>query len=488
MNLAKVDSGPDLSAFEAVRPMKMHRQRRRFLQSRKRNCVIAAGRRSGKTIEARHRLLFGSFHFGGNHYGCLTPPLDVPDPTYVYCAPTNQQAERIAWERFKAEVPRWLVRKIREGKELSITFITGAKLIVAGMDRPARIEGIPIDGIVLDEFADMKPSAWTSSIRPALSTPGRPPGWAMFIGRPRGKNHFWKLIQDAQKVDNLADWDVFTPWPSWLVMDPAEVASARRDLDERSFRQEYGGEFLSDAGRAYYQFGPWNQRSLSYDPGRPLLLAFDFNVSPGVAVVAQDFDLAVDVLVCHRCFAPMPGRSGEQCRTCHIGLPFETVTAVIGEIWIQDESNTRRVCQELIRRWGEVHRGKVICYGDPSGGARRTSAERSDWQTVEDYLGQQWPTLELDLDDADPGPRDRVVVTNSRLKNAADVVRVFVDPAKAPHLIEDLDQTQLDDNGELDEGPEALRTHMSDAMAYLLCRRFGSPVTGRGKGITIHGM
>lgn len=475
--------GLDLSAFLQAPRMKMHRQRRRFLRSRKRFQIVAAGRRSGKTVEARHRLLFGDWHLGGNHYGCLVPPPGVSDPTFAYCAPTHQQAKRIVWEKFKAEVPKWAIRKKLES-ELSITFVTGSKLYVAGMDQPERIEGIALDGVVPDEFADMKPKAWTSSIRPTLSTVGRP-GWALFIGRPRGKNHFWRLMQDAQKPENVRDWDVFYPWPSWLVMDAAEVEAARRELDERSFRQEYGGEFLSDAGRAYYQYGPWNVRELQYQPDRPLLLCFDFNVKPGVCEIAQDFDQAVSVLLCARCGAPMPGRSGEPCRICRGTLPFETVTGFIDEVHIADDSNTRRVCEEVLTKWGSIHRGKVICYGDPSGGARRTSAERSDWQTIEDYLSRQWPTLELDLADVDPGPRDRMVVTNSRLKNAADQVRVFVDPQKAPELARDLDETQLDDDGDLDEGPERKRTHASDAAAYLLCQRFGAATAqARGRGLT----
>lgn len=438
-------------------------------------------------MEARHRLQHGSFHLGGNHYGCLTPPPDVSDPTFAYCAPTYTQAKRIVWEKFKAEIPRWAIRKKYE-QDLCVQFVTGSTLWVVGMDQPQRIEGGALDGVVLDEFADMKPAAWESSLRPMLSTPGRPPGWALFVGRPRGKNHFWKLVQDAARPENVADWGVYYPWPSWLVMDRQEVAAARRNLDERSFRQEYGGEFLDDAGRAYYQFGAWNLRELRYDPARPLLFAFDFNISPGVAVVAQDFDLAVDVLVCARCAAPMPGRSGTPCRCCYLPQPFEIVTACIDEVWIDDESNTRRVCERLIERWGQRHRGKVICYGDPSGGSRKSSAERSDWQTIEDYLGRQWPVFEMDLPNHDPGPRDRVVVTNSRLKNASDVVRVFIDKDNCRRLAEDLEQTQLDEGGDPDEGPDKKRTHISDALAYLLYQRFGSPVDSAQKGLTIRPM
>jgi hypothetical protein len=477
-----------LGVFEGATPMKMHRQRRRFLRSRKRFAIIPAGRRSGKTVEARHRLLFGSFHFGGDHHGCLTPPTDVADPTFIYGAPTYAQAKRIVWERFKAEIPKWAIRAKSEN-ELWIRFITGAVLYVVGMDRPERAEGIPCDGLVLDEFADMKPSAWYSSTRPTLSTPGRRPGWALFIGRPRGMGHFGKLYQDALKPENVPDWDVFYPWPSWLVMKPEEVAAARRDLDERSFRQEYGGEFLDDIGRAYYQFGAWNLRDLRYDPSRPLQFAFDFNVNPGVAVVAQDLDQVVELLVCYRCSAPMPGKSGDPCRFCHARLPFETVTGVLGEVFRWNiASNTRLVCQELIEKWGPVHRGGVICYGDATGGARKSSSERSDWQTIEDYLGRQWPVFELDVPNENPAVRDRVVVMNSRLKNASDQVRIYVDPARAPHLVEDLENTQVKKSGDLDEGPEKKWTHPSDGLGYLVHQRFGSPVNSQAKAFAVESM
>jgi hypothetical protein len=471
------------SAIAAMPVMKMHRQRRRFLASRNRFDIIAAGRRSGKTVEAKHRLLFGSFHLGGNHHGCLTPPIGVPDPTFVYAAPTHQQAKRIVWEPLKAAIPRWAIQKKSEN-DMMIRFVTGSTLYVAGMDQPQRIEGIPIDGVVPDEFADMKPAAWDSSIRPALSTPGRPPGWAMFIGRPRGKNHFWRLLEKAR---GLPDWGVYYPWPSWLVMAPEEIEAARRDLDERSFRQEYGGEFLSDAGRAYYQYGPWNNRTCTYDPSRDLLFAFDFNVSPGVAVVAQDLDMVVDVLSCYRCGRPRPGKSGETCGICGGRLPFETVTQVIGEVWIENDSNTVRVCTKLIEDWG-FHRGRVVCYGDATGGARKTSSLRSDWQTIEDYLGRQWPSLQIDLPSVNPGQRDRVVVMNSRLRNSMDVARIYVDKVKARHVHEDLDETQLDDNGELDEGPKKMRTHGSDALGYLEFQRHGSPVQSASRGLTVESM
>lgn len=467
------DRGLGLEAARKRATFKMHKKRRAFLASRKRFDMIPAGRRSGKTEEARWRLIAGTKHRGGPHHGCLTPPPGVKDPTYVYAAPTYQQAKRIVWEAFKREIPKWAIAKKSES-ELWIDFITGARLYVVGMDQPQRVEGIPIDGAAIDEFADMKPQAWTSSIRPALDTEGRPPGWAVFIGRPRGKNHFWDLFVRAQKADEQ-EWGVYYPWPSWLIMSPEKVEQARRDLDARSFAQEYGGEFVDSAGRAYYQFGPHNLRELAYDPHRPLQFSFDFNNNPGVAAVSQDMDQAVEMFVCPECRAPRPGSSGEQCGYCHTVLPFETVTAVIGEVFRWNiPSNTRMVCEELIEAWGDVHRGPVVCYGDATGGANKTSAERSDWQTIEDYLSRQWPVFEIDVPSGNPPVRDRVVVMNSRLRNAGDEVRIYVDPEKAPNLCADFEKTMIKDSGDLDPGPEKKYGHITDGFGYLQFQRFGS--------------
>jgi hypothetical protein len=463
--------GLDMRSATGRIVMKSHEQRDRFLKSRCRFDMIAAGRRSGKTEEARWRLIAGTKHRGGIHHGCMTPPPGVRDATFVYAAPTYAQAKRIVWEMFKQEIPEWMVLK-RSEAELTIYFRTGARLIIAGMDKPERVEGIAIDGVVMDEFADMKPSAWTSSIRPALSTAGRPPGWALFIGRPRGMNHFYRMHQAAK---TKKDWGVYFPWPSWLIMEPDEVEAARNDLDSRSFDQEYGGLFVESSGTAYYQFGEHNLTHLEYDPDKDLQFAFDFNVNPGVAVVAQDQERPTVFHECPQCDAIGKHNSGEECSICRYEFPMELITGVIGEVFRWNiDSNTRLVCEELIDRWGDRHKGRILCYGDATGGARRTSSERSDWQLIEGYLSLQWPDMLIDVNRTNPGVRDRLVTVNSRFKSASGNVRILIDKEKAPQLVLDLESTTLKGNGDLNPGPEHKFSHISDGLGYLVCQRFAS--------------
>ena len=465
--------------------MQVHPNRLRLITSQNRFDVVPGGRRSGKTTDALHRLTLGNWHLGGTHHGALYPPPGLTDPSYVYAAPTHKQAKRVAWTRVLRSLPKWAVRS-SSLHDHAIRLVNDASIYVIGMDAPESIEGIAIDGLVLDEYADMKPVAWESSLRPMLSTPGRPPGWAMFIGRPRGRNHFYKLAQRAALEPE--DWAVYA-WPSWVVMDAKEVQAARRDLDERSFRQEYGGEFLSDVGNVYYQYGDWNLRPLRYDPTRALLFSFDFNVSPGIALVAQDYDLEIDVLFCPRCEAPAPGRSKRPCRLCGLQLPCEVGTAFIDEVWVAENSRTVTVCQELVRRYAQ-HRGMVVCYGDETGGNRHTSDLRAaggDWAIIEEVLGQQWPAVSIDLPSVNPAERDRVVATNSRLRTHSGHVRTYIDPQRCPHLCDDLQRTQLAADGSIDKDHDKWLTHCSDAAGYLLWQRAGGGRRG-GAELTVESL
>lgn len=462
----------DLGAAFNRPKAKTHEQRERFLKSRKRFDIIPGGRRSGKSFEARWRLIAGTKGRGGPHHGCLTPPPGVSDPTFVYCAPTYAQAKRIMWKAFLEDIPKWAIASVSHS-ELTINFITGARLLVVGMDKPARVEGIAIDGVVLDEFADMKPEAWTSSIRPALSTLGRPLGWALFIGRPRGKNHFFKLFREGQ---TNAKWGVYYPWESWRIMSEQEVADAKRELDELSFKQEYGGEFVEAADKAYYGFSEeHNCLDMAYQPDRPLLLGFDFNVNPGVAVIAQDQDIPIEVTKCSFCGFEASMKSGDNCPACGQPAPYEYGVGVIGEVFRWNvESNTKLVCEEIIEKWGNTHRGQVICYGDATGGARRTSADRSDWQIVSDMMVIRWPDLNFDIERANPAVRDRLVMMNSKMRSADGRTKVFIDPKACPNLIEDLHNTTYKRNGDLNPGPDYKWTHISDALGYLVVQRYGT--------------
>ena len=80
-------------------------------------------------------------------------------------------------------------------------FPTGARIRLYGSDNHDRLRGIYLDGVVMDEYADMAPQAWAQVIRPALADRK---GWATFIGTPKGRNSFFEIYDYARH--NPDEW------------------------------------------------------------------------------------------------------------------------------------------------------------------------------------------------------------------------------------------------------------------------------------------
>lgn len=425
-------------------PMRNHAERRRMLASRVRFKVVAAGRRSGKTEDAKREVAMASIAAPGDP---LYSPF--PNPRYFLGAPTRDQAKRIFWDDMKLLIPKEAVHSVSES-ELTIKTILGTEIVVVGLDKPERIEGSPWDGGVLDEFGNMKATAWEANVRPALADRN---GWCRLIGVPEGRNHYYdlKLKAEAAAKEGSDEWDFFT-WFSSVVLPAKEIEAAQRDLDELIYQQEFEASFVNFKGRAYYNFGEANKRQLEYDKRKPLYFCFDFNVDPGVCAVAQT--LEVNKVEC---------------------LGF------IGEVYIPKNSNTPAVCRKLILDWGE-HEGQIRLYGDATGGARGTAQTNgSDWDIIKAMMREKYKErVLLRVPLSNPPERSRVNAVNSLCKSMAGVVRLFVDPVKCPHLIKDFEGVRVLEggSGEIDKKHDARLTHISDGAGY--CVVYEYPIQGKG--------
>lgn len=412
--------------------------------------VGSAGRRSGKTELAKRFLVVGNPDAG--FLGALTYDLPFDDGFFIASAPTHDQAKQIFWHDLKSLVPKKFVTKISES-DRSIKLYNQTEIRVIGMDKPERAEGRPIDGIIMDEYANMKKEAWTHHVRPGLSTLGRE-GWAWLIGVPEGRNHYWQTFKRAEGGEDPL-WSAHT-WPSRLVLSKEEVEAAQRELDPLTFEQEYEGGFVNFAGRAYYAFGDHNvHEGLRHFPHEELYFCFDFNVAPGVAVVCQD-----QYKSWYR-EDDLPDKVAER------------FTAVIGEVWVQQDSNTPRICKELKKLFpSKRHPGPVTCHGDATGGAKGTAQVRgSDWDIIEEDLEEEYEDqLDIAVGRSNPRERVRVNAMNSRCKTMDGTVRLLVDPRVAPKLIEDFEgvRTKDDGSGEIDKKKDPALTHMTDALGYFV--------------------
>lgn len=421
-----------------------HPEQAAYLHSTKRFNVVPAGRRSGKThcakLKGARRILHEAAY-------ARRLPVPQPEPWYVFAAPTQQQAKRIWWEQLKRAFPRPLIKKINESIPQTIQLVTGAEITVLGLDAPQRAEGRSLSGIVLDEYGNMKGSVWPQNIRPALSDYL---GWADFIGVPEGRNHYYQLWLDALEDD---EWGAFT-WTSEQILLPSEVESLRGQLDPLTYAQEILAQFVNFAGRAYHQFDDENKKPGEtagyYNMHAGLYVCFDFNVEPGVCAFVQEID---------------------------------GVTVVIDEIWIERGSNTQRVVEAVLARYGK-HAGRVFVYGDASGGSRHSSQTRgSDWDIIKQAFRPAFgDRVRFRIPRANPSVRMRINSVNTRCRNQAGERRLFV-VSSCRRVIEDFEGVTVKSNGEIDKPSNAALTHLTDAIGYYIARRF--PIVGKGGIINV---
>ena len=131
--------------------------------------ILVAGRRFGKTYLALTELCRGAWGKGREAW---------------YVAPTYRQAKAIAWRQLKDLTRGYCAERPNES-ELSIDLIGGGRISLRGADKYDSLRGQGLDFMVLDEYASMRPEAWTEVLRPSLADRR---GRALFIGTPKGLN------------------------------------------------------------------------------------------------------------------------------------------------------------------------------------------------------------------------------------------------------------------------------------------------------------
>ena len=436
--------------------MKDHAEQIRLIRSKARFNVVPAGRRSGKTeICGKRKLILKALNAHRKDMPEYYVPF--PDPRFFCGAPTRDQVKRIFWADLKALIPKSFLLKAPNESQLIIQLINGAEIHCLGMDKPERAEGTPWDHGVLDEYGNMKERTWSQHIRPALSDRN---GRCDFIGVPEGRNHYydlWKKARasavSAKKKNMIPEWDGFH-WISADILDPKEIESAKSDLDELTYDQEYCASFVNFTGRAYYSFlEQVHCTALNYNPRQDLIFTFDFNVAPGTAGIIQE--------------QYMPSK-GTGVKLWGSGI--------IGEVYIPRGSNTIKVCDKLIYDWGK-HRGRIFCYGDSTGGAKGSAKILgSDWQLIKEKL---WSHFGIDrvifkVPKSNPRERDRVNSVNSRLLNTKGEIRMMVDPSKAPKMVKDFEGVTVvvGGSGEIDKTTNPELTHLSDGIGYYTYREY----------------
>jgi hypothetical protein len=242
-----------------------------FHDKEQRWAVIVAHRRCGKTVACINEII----------YKALTE--NKENAIYAYIAPYYSQAKTIAWDylmRFTEPV-----RAKHNIAELWVELITGAKIRLFGADNPDNLRGLGLCGVVLDEYADMKPSLWGSVIRPLLTDRN---GWATFIGTPKGHNGFFDIYNHALQDK---DWyaKVLRASQTGIIPDN-ELKDAAKMMTGGQYRAEFECDFESEIVGAIFgvemrilqDMGHITQ--VEHDPMFPTFTAWDLGYSDDTAI------------------------------------------------------------------------------------------------------------------------------------------------------------------------------------------------------------
>jgi len=211
--------------------------------------IVPAGRRFGKTTYAVIKSIIDGLRTH-NDYG------DELDDTseVIYVGVTLEQARRNAWNLFK-KLAKPVVGIDSTGRPMIhentsvITLVNGVRIRLLGMDNPDSARGMKLRSATLDEYAQMPEMAWSEIIRPALMDCR---GWALFIGTPKGRNHFYKIYESARLGELGPDWAVFN-FPSLrnTFLSKDELVAAAEELTRGSphlQRQEIQASFVEPGG------------------------------------------------------------------------------------------------------------------------------------------------------------------------------------------------------------------------------------------------
>ena len=392
---------------------KIDDQRKSILDDQALFPILVCGRRWGKSYFSLMWL--------------LKKPLEANERRWIIF-PTYRQAKMVSWS---------ILKSIFAGKqatinetELSITLDNGAKIELKGADRGEdSLRGVSTTMVVMDEYAFMKENVWGEVIQHTLAETS---GKALFVGTPSGLNHFYDLFVKGQSDNSdYKSWQ-FTTLDGGFISEE-EVGNAKKNLDKRTFEQEYLASFLTAANRCAYNFNRDIHCKVMEKSSR-MFWGIDFGVASYMTAI----------LMCEN-------TQGE--------------VYVFDEIGMQN-SNTF----ELAKLMQLKGRGLPV-YPDPAGKARTSNSTKSDHKILQEA------GFTVIAKKSNPTQKDRMNALNRMLEDATGKHKLFINP-KCKNTIRDLELCTLE-NGHILK-TETL-SHFLDGLMYPLDYRYG--FKGQGKSI-----
>lgn len=395
----------------------------KIMTSPKRNRIVNAGRRFGKSF------------FSG--YEMLIQAVNHPNSEILYVAPTLPMARDIMWRGWlKKHVPEQYIEKKNE-QMMIMEFKNGSVIQLKSADNEDSLRGTALDFLVLDEAAMYKNGEllWETISINLSDRLGR----SLIISTPKGYNWFYDLYQKAKYDPEYQDeWDAF----QFTTMEggnvsPEEIEKKRKTMTKKMFDQEFNASFETMSNRIYYNYDRDLNSCDMVDwygaEGTEVHVGIDFNVNPMTATFwAKDKD-----------------RRHEEIAVC-----FDEIC--------EPNSDTQELANMIKKRYPGR---QIICYPDPTCRKRQTNAVGG----VSDMDILIKNGFDVYVPHAPYATKDKFNTVNTRLCDAEGHRHLFIVKDRCPHLRkswegytyrETMGTSEPDKSGGLD--------HISDAAAYFI--------------------
>jgi len=372
--------------------------------------VLCAGRRFGKTFLIREKII---------------ESLNQPGRSVGYAAPTRQIAKDIMWDQLKGRLNdlNWDFRS-NESELKIVDNYTGSSVKLYTGEKADSVRGVEFDRFIFDEFAEFRNDAMFTALRPTLRRPCGRLGDTIFAFTPKGYNHAHDYFQKA-KVDEGWEAFAFKTIDSPFFQTPegiAEIEEAKRNLDEKSFKQEYEASFETFTGRIYYAFDRGlNHTNQEYDPKLPIYIGMDFNRSP---------------------------------MTASLGHMINGKKYIFDEAFLPD-SSTELICRHIKNKYPKHDKG-FFCRPDATGSRKTSNSSYSDHQIIKDH------NIMIHTQSVNPKRVDRWALVNKVFEKK----QVFVNTKNCPYLVKDLETVSYKTGTCEPDTKNKMLTHISDALGY----------------------
>ncbi|MDP9170985.1 MAG: terminase family protein [Acidobacteriota bacterium] len=311
----------------------------------------------------------------------------------------------------------------------------GSRILLRAVDEFERLRGTNLAWFGLDELSYSQEGAWLR-LEARLRDPKASRMCGFAVWTPKGFD--WVYRKFVQNPVPGYETVLAKPFENRFLLKhtPDFYERLKHSYDEQFFRQEVLGDYLNAKGAAvYHAFSrEANVLDTELDARRCILWAVDFNVDPMSSVVAQEWGGTV---------------------------------VVLDEIVLR-RATTEQACEEFRKRFG-IPRAGLAIYGDASGAAMQRSGF-SDYDMIRTFFQRHRAEVSYRVPAANPAVRARVAAVNAKLRNAGGEARLFVDP-RCKELIADFEEVVYkEDTTAVDKDKDRRRTHLSDALGYLIFR------------------